>query len=87
MEPANRKFARFDAPHPAVTIGGIAVLAILALMRFRWGLLSGDAFLIMVVVYMMAFTTLSRRSARRMRERRRRKLDEMRGKPVLHLND
>ncbi len=87
MEPASTKFARFDTPHPLVMLGGIAVLALLALMRFKWGLISGDTFIIMVVVYMMAFTTLSRRSARRMRARRLRTLEEMRGKPVLHLND
>ncbi|HLY97266.1 MAG TPA: hypothetical protein VKO66_08595, partial [Sideroxyarcus sp.] len=71
MEPATRKFARFDTPHPAVTIGGVLVLLLLALMRFRWGLLSGDMFLVIVIVFMMSFSILSRRSARRMRERRR----------------
>jgi membrane protein implicated in regulation of membrane protease activity len=87
MQPAAQRFRRFAAPHPLVMLVGIAVLAVLAWLRFALGFLSGSNFIIAVVLFLFVFTRVSRRSARKMRERHQRELEELRGKPILHLND
>jgi hypothetical protein len=62
-------------------------LVTLLLLHFRMGLLSPLAFSSLVAVFGIAFTVVSRRSARKRRERRLRELEQLRGQPVLHLND
>ncbi len=87
MQPAAQKFGRFAAPHPLVLIVGVVGLGVLVWLRFAVGLLSSGTFVIVAVLFVFVFSRVSRRSARKMRERHLRRLEEMRGRPVLHLND
>jgi hypothetical protein len=76
----------FDMPHPLVTLSGLAVLGGLVALRianFRLPVFYD----VCTVVFLLVFVQISRRSARKMRERRIQKLEALRGKPVLHLND
>ena len=87
MEPASSKLTRTGAPHPLVTVVGLVVLAVLAWLHFKLNFLSSSAFLTVELLVAVLYTRLARRSARKVRERHLRELEEMRGKPVLHLND
>lgn len=78
---------RFVAPHPLVPLGGIAVAAVVFLLGRKTGFQLAWAYVIFTIVFAVAFSTLSRRSARRQALRRKQELERLRGKPVFGLDD
>lgn len=77
----------FDMPHPLVTLSGLAVLGGLVALQIANFPLPVPYTDVCTVLFLLVFLQISRRSARKMRERRIQKLEALRGKPVLHLND
>ncbi len=82
------KFSRVAQALPlVVVIVALAALVVIAVLHFKLGLISPGAFGALVVIFAVLIPAVIRRAVRRSRERGRRELEEMRGKPVLHLND
>lgn len=78
---------RFLAPHPLVTLGGIAVVIAVFLFGRVTRFQPPYAYVVFTIVFAVAFSMISRRSARRQSLRRDRELEELRRKPVLGLDD
>ena len=84
MEP---RPAKRDAPHPLLTLAGVAIAFALVMMSLKTTFLPRSYATILAIGFIIFFRWLSRRSAGAMRERRERELDKLRSTPVLHLND
>lgn len=78
---------RFLAPHPLVTLGGIAVAMAVSLYGRATGFQPPYAYVVFTVVFAVAFSIVSRRSARRQSVRRDHELEELRRKPILGLDE
>jgi Flp pilus assembly protein TadB len=83
-EPSPRKR---DAPHPLLTLAGVAIAFALVMISLKTTLLPRSYATILAVGFIIFFRWLSRRSAGAMRERKEQELEELRNTPVLHLND
>ena len=75
---------RADFPHPLVTVAGLLVFAIGVAVR---GLLSPPLQIASLAGFLIVFRIVTRWSARRMRERRLRMLENLKQEPILRLND
>ena len=78
---------RFLAPHPLVTLGGIAAAMAVFLFGRATGFQPPYAYIVFTVVFAVAFSAISRRSARRQAVRREREIEELRRKPVFGLDN
>jgi hypothetical protein len=78
---------RFLAPHPLVTLGGLAAAVAVFLFGRSTGFQPAWAYVTFTIVFAAAFRAVSRRSARRQALRRERELEELRRKPVFGLDD
>ena len=74
----------FNMPHPLVSLSGIAIIGLLLYLSSAFHFHLPNAFLVALVI---AFAMVGRWSARREKEKRLRKLEELRHTPVLHLNE
>ncbi len=83
------KFARrnVDLPHPLLVIGAVIVLGGLFLYVLRSGHRVSTLEAILLVIFVLVFSRLSRWSARKRKEKRLRELEELRRKPVLGINE
>jgi Flp pilus assembly protein TadB len=79
--------AKRDAPHPLLTLAGVAIAFALVMISLKTTLLPRSYATILAVGFIIFFRWLSRRSAGAMRERKEQELEELRNTPVLHLND
>jgi Flp pilus assembly protein TadB len=79
--------SRRDAPHPFVTLCGAVIVLTLAVIAFKGTILPRGATVLLAVCVIAVFRWVSRWSAKSMRERRQRELEQLRSTPVLHLND
>ena len=78
---------RFLAPHPLVTLSGIAVAVAVFLFGRATRFQPPYAYIVFTIVFAVGFSAISRRSARRQSLRRDREMEELRRKPVLGLDD
>jgi hypothetical protein len=85
--PPPARTRRFIAPHPLVTIAGFAVALAVFLVGRATSFQPPYAYIVFTVVFAVAFSAISRRSARRQHLRRERDLAELRRKPVFGLDD
>jgi Flp pilus assembly protein TadB len=76
-----------SAPHPLVTLIGALLAVALIIISLKTTLLSRTATILIAVCFIAAMRWVSKKSAKAMRERNDRELEELRSKPVLHLND
>ena len=76
-----------DTPHPLVTLAGGLFAFSLIVIALKTTLLPRATLIILTICFMIVFRWTSRWSAKAMRERRERELDELRRTPMLHLND
>ena len=86
MNPLIPPMRQMDAPHPAVTVIGLLVIAGLLVIGFRTDFRSPLMSVASIAVTVL-FTAVCHHSARQMRRRREQTLEAMRHQPVLHLND
>ena len=75
--------AKRDAPHPLLTLAGVAIACALVVVSLKTTLLPRSY----ATGFIIYFRWMSRRSAGAMRERREREMEKLRNTPVLHLND
>jgi hypothetical protein len=85
--PPPARTRRFLAPHPLVTIAGIAIALAMFLVGRATQFQPPYAYIVFTVVFAVVFSAISRRSARRQHRRRERDLEALRRKPVFGLDD
>jgi Flp pilus assembly protein TadB len=86
MKPETRPVQR-DIPHPWVTLGGVLIAFTLIVIALKTTLLPRSTMIIIAISFAVVFRWMSRWSARAMRERRERELEQLRTTPVLGLDD
>lgn len=86
MKPETRPIRR-DAPHPLVTLTGVMIAFALIWIALKTTLLPRSTAIIITIAFVLVFRWVSRWSAKLMREKRERELEDMRSRPVLGLND
>jgi Flp pilus assembly protein TadB len=74
-------------PHPYVIVTGLLVCAAVAVLGFRTAWQPEWFYAVFFVAFAFFFPMISRRSARRERERRTQMLEQKRHEKVLHLDD
>jgi len=79
--------AKRDAPHPLLTLAGVAIACALVVVSLKTTLLPRSYATGLAIGFIIFFRWMSRRSAGAMRERREREMEKLRNTPVLHLND
>ncbi len=88
MSRLDRKPVRFfRMPHPYVTLTGLLACVAVALVGFRTDWQPSWFYAVFFVAFLCVFPMVSRRSARRERERRAQMLERKRHEKVLHLDD
>jgi Flp pilus assembly protein TadB len=78
---------RRSAPHPLVTLIGALLAVALILIALKTTLLSRTTAILIEVCFIAVLRLVSKKSAKAMQERNERELEELRRRPVLHLND
>lgn len=78
---------RFIAPHPLVTLGGIAGVFLMWLIGRRTNFQPAYIWITIGVSFAVLFSAISRRSARREAARRDREMEELRRKRVFGLDE
>ena len=86
MKPEPRPIKR-DAPHPLVTLFGVLIAFGLIVIALKTTLLPRSTAIIVTVAFVLIFRWVSRWSAKLMREKRERELEQLKTTPVLGLND
>ena len=86
MKPELRPIQR-DVPHPLVTLTGVLIAFSLIAIAVKTTLLPRSTMIIIAISFAVVFRWVSRWSARSMRERRERELEQLRTTPIFHLND
>jgi len=76
-----------DLPHPLLVAGALVVLGGLLFYVLRTGHRVTTLQAILLVVFVLVFSRVSRWSARKRKEKRLRELEELRRKPVLGINE
>ena len=76
-----------DLPHPLLVIGAALVLGGVLIYVLRTGHRVTTLQAILLVVFVLVFSRVSRWSARKRKEKRLRELEELRRKPVLGINE
>jgi Flp pilus assembly protein TadB len=79
--------SRRSAPHPLVTLIGALLAVALIIISLKTSLLSRTASILIAVCFIAIMRWVSKKSAKAMQARNERELEELRSKPVLHLND
>jgi hypothetical protein len=74
-------------PHPLVTLAGVLFAFALIVVAFKTTLMPRATLIILAVCFVIVFRRASHWSAKAMRERRERELEQLRRTPVLGLND
>jgi Flp pilus assembly protein TadB len=90
MKPELRPIQRdvpHPAPHPLVTLTGVLIAFSLIAIALKTTLLPRSTMIIVAISFAVVFRWVSRWSARTMRERRERELEQLRTTPIFHLND
>ena len=76
-----------DLPHPLLVAGALIALGGLLIYVLRTGHRVSTLEAILLVVFVLVFSRVSRWSARKRKEKRLRELEELRRTPVLRIND
>jgi Flp pilus assembly protein TadB len=76
-----------DTPHPFITLSGVILAFVLVVIALKTTLLTRATLIILAICFVIVFRWVSRWSARAMRERRERELEQLKRTPILHLND
>jgi hypothetical protein len=76
----------FAMPHPLVTIGGLLFIVGLLVYGFMTRFSHPLPIIVVVTLFVLCFSVISNRSARRMRDRETAALQRKKSEPVLRLN-
>ena len=76
-----------DLPHPLLVICAVLVLGGLLLYVLRSGHQVSTLQAILLVIFVLVFSRVSRWSARKRKEKRLREIEELRRTPVLRINE
>jgi Flp pilus assembly protein TadB len=79
--------SRRSAPHPLVTLIAALLAGALILISLKTSLLSRSAVILIAICFIAVLRFVSKKSAKAMQQRNERELEELRRRPVLHLND
>jgi hypothetical protein len=77
---------RFAMPHPLVTMGGLVFMSGLFVYSFMSGFSHPLPMIGIVAWFVMCFTGISNRSAKKMRDREAAALQQKKSEPVLRLD-
>lgn len=78
---------RFIAPHPLVTLAGIACVFVAWMIGRRTNFQPPYVWIVFGVCFAVLFSAISRRSARHEAAKRDRQMEELRHKRVFNLDD
>jgi hypothetical protein len=86
MKPEPRPKTK-DTPHLLVTLGGVLIAFTMIVLALKTTLVPRPLMIAFAISFALAFRWASRWSAKAVRERREREMEELRSTPILRLND